>query len=132
MSKTNKNKQTNKLIKKNNVLILINIIMQSINQLYEYLKTTDVEKLGGRLDPSRGMPNMRYIFNNGNGKFDTLSIMSVWGGDPGYETILKKGDDCVYLPELDYDDVNYFETADEVEKEIKRILSILNTENQPH
>lgn len=132
MSNKNKNKQTNKLIKTNNVLILINIIMQSINQLYEYLKTTDVEKLGGRLDPSRGMPNMRYIFNNGNGKFDTLSIMSVWGGDPGYETILKKGDDCVYLPELDYDDVNYFETADEVEKEIKRILSILNTENQPH
>jgi len=126
--------QKNKLIKINKLLILININidMQSINQLYEYLKSTNLETLGGRLDPSRGMPNMRFIFNNGNDKFDTLSIMSSWGGGSGYETILKKGQDCVYVSELDYDDVCYFETVQEVEEEIKRLLSILNTENQPH
>ena len=106
--------------------------MQSINQLYEYLKSTNLETLGGRLDPSYGLPNMRFIFNNGNDKFDTLSIMSSWGGGSGYETILKKGQDCVYVSELDYDDVCYFETVQEVEQEIKRLLSVLNTENQPH
>ena len=126
--------QKNKLIKINKLLILININidMQSINQLYEYLKSTGLETLGGRLYPSRGMPNMRFIFNNGNDKFDTLSIMSTWGGGSGYETILKKGQDCVYVSDLDYDDVCCFETVQEVEQEIKRLLSILNTENQPH
>lgn len=105
---------------------------QYINQLYDSLKKSGVENLGGRLEPSRGMPSMRYVFNKGKGNetFNTLSIIPI-GNDEGYEILLKKDDDCVFVSELGYDDVCYFETADEVENEIKRILSILNTENQP-
>ena len=110
---------------------------QSINQLYETLKKSGVEKLGGRLYPSSGMPSIRYVFNNGNPNtntnetFNTLSIIPI-GNDEGYETILKKDDDCVYIKELGYDDVCYFETAEEVENEIIRLSNALNKENQPH
>ena len=104
--------------------------LQSINQLYEALKKSGVEKLGGRLDPSSGMPSIRYIFNNGNEKFNTLSITTM-GKDEGYETLLKKNDDCVFIEELGYDDVCYFETAEEVENEIIRLSNALDKENQP-
>ena len=108
---------------------------QSINQLYDSLKKSGVENLGGRLEPSRGMPSMRYIFNNGNKNenetFNTLSIIPI-GNDEGYETILKKDDDCVFIEELGYDDVCYFETAEEVENEIIRLSKALDKENQPH
>ena len=105
----------------------------SINKLYESLKKSGVEKLGGRLDPSKGMPSIRYVFNNGNTNetFNTLSIIPI-GNDEGYETILKKDDDCVFIEELGYDDVCYFETAEEVENEIIRLSNALNKENQPH
>ena len=105
--------------------------LQSINQLYETLKKSGVEKLGGRIDPSRGMPSIRYIFNNGNEKFDTLSITTL-GKDEGYETLLKKDNECMFIEELGYDDVCYFETAEEVENEIIRLSNILDKENQPH
>ena len=107
--------------------------LQSINQLYEYLKKSEVEKLGGRIDPSRGMPSIRYIFNNGsrNEPFDTLSITTI-GKDQGYETLLKKDDECMFIEDLGYDDVCYFETAEEVENEIIRLSSTLDKENQPH
>ena len=112
---------------------------QSINQLYETLKKSGVEKLGGRLYPSSGMPSIRYVFNNGNPNtntntnetFNTLSIIPI-GNDEGYETILKKDDDCVFIEELGYDDVCYFETAEEVENEIIRLSNALDKENQPH
>lgn len=109
----------------------------SINQLYDSLKKSGVENLGGRLESSKGMPSMRYIFNNGNKNenenetFNTLSIIPI-GNDEGYETILKKDDDCVFIKELGYDDVCYFETAEEVENEIIRLSNALNKENQPH
>jgi hypothetical protein len=105
--------------------------LQSINELYETLKKSGVEKLGGRLDPSSGMPSIRYIFNKGNEKFNTLSITTI-GKDEGYETILKKDDKCVFIEELGYDDVGYFETAEEVENEIIRLSNALDNENQPH
>jgi hypothetical protein len=105
--------------------------LQCINQLYETLKKSGVEKLGGRLEPSSGMPSIRYVFNNGNETFNTLSIIPI-GNDEGYETILKKDDDCVYIKELGYDDVCYFETAEEVENEIIRLSNALDNENQPH
>lgn len=106
---------------------------KSINQLYDSLKKSGVEKLGGRLDPSKGMPSIRYVFNNGNTNetFNTLSIIPI-GNDEGYETILKKDDDCVFIEELGYNDVCYFETAEEVENEIIRLSNALNKENQPH
>ena len=103
----------------------------SINQLYDSLKKSGVENLGGRLEPSKGMPSMRYIFNNGNETFNTLSIIPI-GNDEGYETILKKDDDCVFIEELGYNDVCYFETAEEVENEIIRLSKALDKENQPH
>ena len=105
--------------------------LQSINQLYETLKKSGVEKLGGRLDPSSGMPSIRYIFNNGNEKFNTLSITTM-GKDEGYETLLKKDSECMFIEELGYDDVCYFETAEEVENEIIRLSNALDKENQPH
>jgi len=106
---------------------------QYINQLYDSLKKSGVEKLGGRLDPSKGMPSIRYVFNNGNTNetFNTLSIIPI-GNDEGYEILLKKDDDCVFVSELGYDDVCYFETAEEVENEIIRLSNTLNKENQPH
>ena len=104
---------------------------QSINQLYETLKKSGVEKLGGRLDSSKGMPSIRYVFNNRNETFNTLSIIPI-GNDEGYETILKKDDDCVFIEELGYDDVCYFETAEEVENEIIRLSNALDKENHPH
>jgi len=106
---------------------------QYINQLYDSLKKSGVEKLGGRLDPSKGMPSIRYVFNNGNTNetFNTLSIIPI-GNDEGYEILLKKDDDYVFVSELGYDDVCYFETAEEVENEIIRLSNTLNKENQPH
>ena len=101
--------------------------MQSITELYNKLQAKTIQ--GGSLEPPLSMPNMRFKFDNGNDKFNTLSILAQHGG---YETILKKDNDCAFDDSIGYDDVCYFETVQEVEQEIKRLLSILNTENQPH
>ena len=45
--------------------------MQRITELYNKLQAKTIQ--GGRLQPSFGrMPNMRFIFDNGNDKFKTL------------------------------------------------------------
>tara|TARA_A100001011_G_scaffold202785_1_gene211195 strand:- start:2532 stop:3563 length:1032 start_codon:yes stop_codon:yes gene_type:complete len=96
--------------------------MQRITELYNKLQAKTIQ--GGRLQPSFGrMPNMRFIFDNGNDKFNTLSILAY---HEGYETILKKDNDCAYDDSIGYDDVCYFETADEIEEEIKRLVEHLN------
>ncbi len=96
--------------------------MQSITELYNKLLAKTIQ--GGRLQPSFGrMPNMRFIFDNGNDKFNTLSILA---NGECYETILKKDNDCTYDESIGYDDVCYFETADEVAEEIKRLVEHLN------
>lgn len=95
--------------------------MPGITELYNKLKAKTIQ--GGSLEPSLGMPNMRFKFDNGNDKFNTLSILAYNGA---YETILKKNNDCVYDDSIGYDDVCYFETADEVAEEIKRLVEHLN------
>ena len=96
--------------------------LSSITELYNKLEAKTIQ--GGRLQPSFGfMPNMRFIFDNGNDKFNTLSILANNGG---YETILKKDNGCVYDDSIGYDDVCYFETADEIANEIKRLVDHLN------
>ena len=96
--------------------------MQPITELYNKLQAKTIQ--GGRLQPSFGfMPNMRFIFDNGNDKFNTLSILAY---HEGYETILKKDNDCAYDDSIGYDDVCYFETADEIAEEIKRLVEHLN------
>lgn len=96
--------------------------LSSITELYNKLEAKTIQ--GGRLQPSFGfMPNMRFIFDNGNDKFNTLSILANNGG---YETILKNDNGCVYDDSIGYDDVCYFETADEIAKEIKRLVDHLN------
>ena len=96
--------------------------MQRITELYNKLQAKTIQ--GGRLQPSFGrMPNMRFIFDNGNDKFNTLSILAY---HEGYETILKKDNDCTYDDSIGYDDVCYFETADEIAEEIERLVEHLN------
>ena len=96
--------------------------MQRITELYNKLQAKTIQ--GGRLQPSFGrMPNMRFIFDNGNDKFNTLSILAY---HEGYETILKKDNDCAYDDSIGYDDVCYFETADEIAEEIERLVEHLN------
>lgn len=63
-----------------------------------------------------------FIFNKKNGKFNILSIIPNGGG---YETILKKDDDIVYINEIGYDDVRWFKTQKELEDEILRLGVIL-------
>lgn len=95
--------------------------MQSITELYNKLQAKTIQ--GGSLEPPLSMPNMRFKFDNGNDKFNTLSILAQHGG---YETILKKDNDCAFDDSIGYDDVCYFETADEVAEEIKRLVEHLN------
>ena len=99
--------------------------MQRITELYNQLKAKNIQ--GGSLEPSLGMPNMRFKFDNGNDKFNTLSIFAQHGG---YETILKKDNACVYDDSIGYDDVCYFETADEVAEEIERLAEILGVKKK--
>ena len=93
----------------------------SINELYKKLLAKNIQ--GGRLEPPMSMPNMRFKFDNGNDKFNTLSIYTQHGG---YETILKKDNACVYDDSIGYDDVRYFDYAYEIAEEIKRLVEHLN------
>ena len=46
----------------------------------------------------------------------------------GYETLLKKDDDIVYIDEIGYDDTCWFETKNELDDEILRLGIILENE----
>ena len=96
-----------------------------ITEIYNKLQDKTKNIQGGRLQPPlcRLLPNMRFIFDNGNDKFNTLSILVCNGG---YETILKKDDECVYDDSIGYEDVRYFDYAYEIVEEIKRLVEHLN------
>jgi len=93
----------------------------SITELYNKLLAKTIR--GGSLEPPSDMPNIRFKFDNGIDKFNTLSIRH---DGEGYETILKKNNECVFDRSIGYDDVCYFETADEIAKEIKRLVELLD------
>ena len=96
-------------------------INMSINELYNKLLAKNIQ--GGSIEPPLNMPNMRFKFDNGNDKFNTLSIFAYY---EGYETILKKDNDCAFDSSIGYDGVCYFQTADEIAEEIKRLVEHLN------
>lgn len=98
--------------------------MQRINKVYEELKKSNIE-MYGTLMPPTSMPNFRFLFKNKYPEFNTLSVFAMWGGDQ-FETILKKDNDCVYVDSIGYDDVCYFNTAKEIENEIKRIVDAMS------
>ena len=103
--------------------------MSRLNKIYEELKKSDIE-MYGTLMPPTSMPNFRFIFKNKYPEFNTLSVfMDVEYNH--FETILKKDDDCVYLDSIGYEDVCYFNTAKEIENEIKRIVDAMSV-HEPH
>ena len=103
--------------------------MSRLNKVYEELKNSDIE-MYGTLKPPLGMPNFRFLFKNKYPEFNMLSVfMDVEYNH--FETILKKDDECVYLDSIGYEDVCYFNTAKEIENEIKRIVDAMSV-HEPH
>ena len=97
--------------------------MSRLNKVYEELKNSDIE-MYGTLKPPLGMPNFRFLFKNKYPEFNMLSVfMDVEYNH--FETILKKDDECVYVDSIGYEDVCYFNTAKEIENEIKRIVDAM-------
>ena len=83
----------------------------------------DVHKYGAFDD--RSLFGRSFAFHVKSGKFDQLSIICPGQWRHGFETALKKDNELVYLSEFEYEDVCYFQTQEEVWREIIRLGKIL-------